>query len=139
MVENSSDIILHTLVADDEPIARLGMQRLVQHVHFLRLAGVARNAAEITRFLEKEKIDLLFLDIQMPGVTGVDYIKSLADPPLVIFTTAFAEYAIEGYEVNALDYLLKPISLERFIRAANKAKEQFELRLDHLSREGVPI
>jgi two-component system LytT family response regulator len=134
MSENSIGVVMNTLIADDEPIARRGMQRLVQQVPFLNLVGTARNFWEVSNYLDHTKVDLLFLDIQMPGITGVEYIKILKKPPLLIFATAFSEYAMEGYELDALDYLLKPITLQRFFKAANKAKEYFELRNDVLPR-----
>jgi DNA-binding LytR/AlgR family response regulator len=130
--------MMNVLLADDEPIARQGMRRLVEQVPFFRLAGVAKNVSEVRLSMKTVKIDLLLLDIQMPGMSGLDFVKTLTDPPLLIFTTAFAGYAMEGYEVNALDYLLKPISQQRFIKAANKAREHFEVHQNLLSRKDFP-
>jgi DNA-binding LytR/AlgR family response regulator len=120
-------MIIHCLIADDEPVARTGMQKLVQQVPFLHLAGMAKNTSEISHCLTQHTIQLLFLDIQMPGINGLDYIKSLDQPPKVIFTTAYPEYAVAGYDLDALDYLLKPITLPRFLKAVNRAKEYFTL------------
>lgn len=120
-------MIIDCLVADDEPIARTGMRRLIEQVPFLRLAGVARDASEVSQFLLRSDIQLLFLDIQMPGISGIELMKQLPHPPKVIFTTAYPEYAIEGYDLDILDYLLKPITLPRFVKAANRAKEYFSL------------
>ncbi len=118
-------MILHCLIADDEPIARTGMRKLVEQVPFLHLAGIAKDTAEIGRLLAQQSVQLLFLDIQMPGVNGIDYLKTFHEPPRVIFTTAYPEYAIEGYNLDVLDYLLKPITLTRFQKAANKARDYF--------------
>lgn len=119
-------LLINCVIADDEPIARMGMQQLVRQVSFLRLAGVAKDALEVNNFLTTTKVDLLFLDIQMPKISGIDYLKTLQYPPQVIFTTAFAEYAVEGYELDILDFLLKPITLPRFLKAVNKARDYFE-------------
>ncbi|MEK7254835.1 MAG: LytTR family DNA-binding domain-containing protein, partial [Bacteroidota bacterium] len=94
----------------------------------VHLVARCANAFEANEALKNHEVDLMFLDIQMPQLTGVEFLKTLTDPPLVIFTTAYSNYAIEGFELNAIDYLLKPISLERFMKAANKAIEQIELR-----------
>jgi len=122
-----TDMIIDCLVADDEPIARTGMRRLIEQVPFFRLAGMARDAAQVSQLLLQNNIQLLFLDIQMPGISGIELVKQLPHPPKVIFTTAYPEYAIEGYDLDVLDYLLKPITLPRFLKAANRAKEYFYL------------
>ena len=114
--------MINCLVVDDEPIARQGMLEYIEQVEFLNAATVCKNAIEASSALENQKIDLVFLDIQMPKISGIDFLKNLQDPPPVIFTTAFPEYAIEGYELNILDYLLKPISFERFFKAVIKAQ-----------------
>jgi two-component system LytT family response regulator len=114
--------MINCLVVDDEPIARQGMLEYVEQVEFLNAAAVCKNAIEASSALENQKIDLVFLDIQMPKISGIDFLKNLQDPPPVIFTTAFPEYAIEGYELNILEYLLKPISFERFFKAVIKAQ-----------------
>ena len=113
------------IITDDEPFARSGLASYVNRISYLRLEGVCTNGNELRLLLEKQKVNLLFLDIQMPGLTGIDLIKSLADPPKVIFTTAYEEYALQGYELDVLDYLLKPISFERFLKATDKAAEYF--------------
>lgn len=115
------------LVIDDEPVARKGLALYVEQTPFLKLAGTCKNALEATAFVHKEAVDLLFLDIQMPELSGIEFLKSLEQPPTVIFTTAYRDYAIEGFELNALDYLVKPISFQRFLKAANKALTHFEL------------
>lgn len=117
---------INCLVVDDEPVARKGIGRYVEQTPFLTLAGSCKSALEANNFLHQQVVDLLFLDIQMPDITGTEFVRSLSTPPAVIFTTAYREYAIEGFELNALDYLVKPISFQRFLKAANKALAHFE-------------
>ena len=119
---------IRCVIIDDEPIAAKGLQRYVEKISFLSLRGVCEDALELSELLAKEAIDLLFLDIQMPFITGTEFIKTLKHPPMVIFTTAYPEYALEGYELDVVDYLLKPISFQRFLKAANKAKDLYELQ-----------
>ena len=97
--------MINCLVVDDEPIARNGMLEYIEQVEFLNPVAVCKNAIEASIALQNSPVDLIFLDIQMPKITGIDFLKNLPEPPLVIFTTAFPEYAIEGYELNILDYL----------------------------------
>jgi DNA-binding LytR/AlgR family response regulator len=129
MAQPANDITIHCLIADDEPIARIGMQKLVQQAPGLHLVGMAKDAREISQYLAQHTIQLLFLDIQMPGINGIDYLKSLTQPPKVIFTTAYPDYAIAGYDLDVLDYLLKPITLTRFLKAVNRAREYFSLTM----------
>ncbi|RMG84216.1 MAG: DNA-binding response regulator [Bacteroidetes bacterium] len=119
---------LNCLVIDDEPVARKGIASYVEQTPFLKLVGTCKSALEANDRLAEENVDLLFLDIQMPDLTGIDFIKSLNDPPAFIFTTAYRDYAIEGFELDAVDYLIKPISFQRFLKAANKARQFFEMR-----------
>ncbi len=119
---------LECLVIDDEPVARKGIAGYVSQVPFLSLAGTCKCAMEANEILHHQAIDLMFLDIQMPDITGTDFVRSLRQPPAVIFTTAYREYALEGFELNALDYLVKPISFQRFLKAANKALDHLESR-----------
>lgn len=115
------------LVIDDEPVARKGLAGYVRQTPFLQLVGTCNSAIEANEILREQPVDLLFLDIQMPDLTGTEFLRSLENPPGVIFTTAYREYAIEGFELNALDYLVKPISFQRFLKSANKARAHFEL------------
>ena len=115
------------LVIDDEPVARKGIAGYVRQTPFLELVGTCKGALEANEILREQNIDLLFLDIQMPDLTGTDFLRSLDRPPVAIFTTAYREYAIEGFELDALDYLVKPISFQRFLKAANKAQAHFDL------------
>lgn len=120
--------MINVIIVDDEPLAQDVLETYIEKVPELNLVQKCNNALEANEALQENDIDLMFLDIQMPQLTGIDFVKTLAHPPLIIFTTAYPNYAIEGFELNALDYLLKPISLERFMKAVNKAMEQLELR-----------
>ncbi len=111
------------IVVDDEPLAREGMQAYIAKVDFLELRATCRNALEASELLAKERIDLMFLDINMPMLTGIEFLQNLNNPPQVIFTTAYREYALEGFELQAADYLLKPISFARFLKAVTKVRD----------------
>ncbi|AEV97957.1 DNA-binding response regulator [Niastella koreensis] len=113
------------IITDDEPMARKGLQGYIEKIDFLELAGVCEDAIQLNSLLKQQPADLLFLDIEMPYVTGIDFLKNTPNSPKVIFTTAYEQYAIKGYELDVLDYLLKPISFERFLKAANKAYDYF--------------
>lgn len=117
-----ANMIITCIIIDDEPLARKGLREYIADVDFLHLAGEFDNPIKAMDILIDQKIDLAFLDIQMPKITGLDFLKSLANPPLVIFTTAYPQYAIDGFELNAADYLLKPFSFERFWKAVIKAR-----------------
>jgi DNA-binding LytR/AlgR family response regulator len=108
------------LAVDDEPPALNVIARHIAAIPALELAGTCTNAIDALHMLQQQPIDLLFLDIQMPQILGTDFIRTLKNPPKVIFTTAFRKFAVEGFELNAVDYLLKPISFERFLMAVNK-------------------
>lgn len=126
MAGAAPSLILRCIVADDEPFAREGMRQLIAAVPFLELVGTAADAAGVIRLLDTEGADLLFLDIEMPGLSGIDLAKGLPGHPPIVFTTAFPEYAVQGYELDILDYLLKPITLQRFLKAAYKARAYYE-------------
>jgi DNA-binding LytR/AlgR family response regulator len=113
------------IITDDEPMARKGLQGYVEKIDFLELAGVCEDAVQLNSLLKQQPVDLLFLDIEMPYITGIDFLQQAANPPKVVFTTAYEQYAIKGYELDVLDYLLKPISFDRFLKAANKAYDYF--------------
>jgi DNA-binding LytR/AlgR family response regulator len=125
--------MINCIIIDDEPLARKGLKEYIAEVDFLNLTGEFDNPLRAAELLGKGDVQLLFLDIQMPKITGLDFFKSLKNAPPVIFTTAFPQYALEGFEVNALDYLVKPISLDRFLKAAMKAKEFYEVREKNVS------
>ena len=119
---------INCIIIDDEPLARKGLKEYVLDVEFLNLIGEFDNPLNATEILSRGDVQLLFLDIQMPKITGLEFFKSLPNAPPVIFTTAFPQYALDGFELNALDYLVKPISFDRFFKAALKAKEYYEVR-----------
>lgn len=112
---------IRCLIVDDEPPAREIIRRYIEQVSSLQLTGECGNAIQAFTFLQQQPVDLLFLDIRMPQLNGNDFLKTLKNPPKVIFTTAYSEYAVEGYELDAVDYLLKPVPFERFLKAINKA------------------
>lgn len=116
------------IAIDDEPIALDIVKSHASKVSFITLQAVFTNAFDAIAYLQQNEVDLIFLDIKMPDINGIDFLNSLSNPPLVIFTTAYAEHAVKGFELNALDYLLKPFSLARFLKACNKAEELYSLR-----------
>ncbi|MEM9000540.1 MAG: LytTR family DNA-binding domain-containing protein [Bacteroidota bacterium] len=120
--------MINCVVVDDEPLAAEGLAEYVKRTPFLKFVRAFDSSLEAKDFLKKTKIDLLLLDIQMPGLSGIELLQSLANPPKVIFTTAYREYAYEGFELDAVDFLLKPIDYARFLRSINKV-------LSHRSEE----
>ncbi len=117
---------IRCLIVDDEPLAREGMELLVKEAGFLDLQASCAGALEANQVLAREAIDLIFLDIQMPRIRGIDFLRGLQDPPLVIITTAYPHFALEGFELNVLDYLVKPIAPERFLKSVNRARDVME-------------
>jgi DNA-binding LytR/AlgR family response regulator len=118
---------LNCVIIDDEPLAREGLANYVREVDFLSLSGTGENPLELLPMLDTGTIDLIFLDIQMPKMSGIDFLKILQKPPMVVITTAYPSFALEGFQLNVLDYLLKPITFERFFKAASKAREYHKL------------
>jgi DNA-binding LytR/AlgR family response regulator len=118
---------MNVIIVDDEPLALDVLETYIERMPDLNLIARCNNAFEANEALKNNEIDLMFLDIQMPQLTGIEFLKTLVKPPMVIFTTAYQQYAIEGFELNALDYLLKPISMDRFMKSVNKATEQYNL------------
>ena len=116
--------MIRCMAIDDEPLALQQIVAYIGKVPFLELAAQCQSALEAKSFLEQDTVDAIFCDINMPDLNGMDFIKSLTVPPLVVFTTAYSEYAVEGFRVNAVDYLLKPFGLQDFQRAANRLKER---------------
>jgi DNA-binding LytR/AlgR family response regulator len=112
---------LRCVIIDDETIAQDILEEYVSRIDELELLAKCNNAVDAYNLIQKEQVDLAFLDIQMPKLTGIDFLGSLSNPPKVIFTTAYSEYAVKGFELDAIDYLLKPISFDRFLKAVNKA------------------
>jgi DNA-binding LytR/AlgR family response regulator len=119
--------MIRCLAIDDEPLALQQIAAYINKVPFLELAAQCQSALEARQFLSDERVDAIFCDINMPDLNGMDFIKSLTAPPLVVFTTAYSEYAIEGFKVNAVDYLLKPFGMQDFMRAANRLQERLSV------------
>ncbi len=130
-------ININCIIIDDEPLARKGLKEYIADVDFLSLAGEFDSPLKATDLLGRGDVQLLFLDIQMPKITGLDFFKTLQNAPPVIFTTAYPQYALEGFEVNALDYLVKPISFDRFLKAVLKAREYYEVREKNVTEASV--
>lgn len=123
---------LTCLIVDDEELARTLLENYVNRLPYLNLVGKCSNPIEALQLLQHQSVDLIFLDIQMPEMIGTDFLKTFSQKPMVVFTTAYAEYALEGYELNVVDYLLKPFPFERFLQAVNKASDLAKLK----SKEG---
>lgn len=119
--------MINCVIIDDEPIAREGMANYVREIDFLQLTGTCENPIELVKLLDRQHVDLIFLDVQMPKMNGIDFLKIVQKPPMVIITTAFPSYALEGFQLNVLDYLVKPITFDRFFKSANKAKDYYQL------------
>jgi DNA-binding LytR/AlgR family response regulator len=130
--------MLRAIAIDDEPIALEVIKSLSARIPFIELAACFTNAYEAAEFLRKEKADLLFLDIKMPDISGIDLLKSIPSPPMVVFTTAYSEHAVQSFELDAIDYLLKPFSQARFLKACNKAYELYELKMKSQGQTPAP-
>lgn len=117
---------LKCIIVDDEPLAIRIIKKHISKIHDLDIVAECENAVQAFEFLQKQKVDLIFLDIQMPELTGIDFLKTIQNPPKVIVTTAYREYAIEGFELDVVDYLLKPVSFERFLKAIKKVYDKSE-------------
>ncbi len=126
---------LRCIAVDDENMGRKLLEEYIQQIPFLELIRTCKNAFEAMQVLQEEKVDLMFLDIQMPGMLGTRFLSSLREKPMVIFVTAYSEYAVESYDLDVVDYLLKPVSLERFTKAAYKALDEW--RVNHLPSESL--
>ena len=120
--------MINCIAVDDEPLALKLLQDNISKVPFLKLVSACNDAFEAMKALQENKIDLVFIDIQMPGLTGLQFIGSLENKPLVIFITAYKQYALESYDLSVVDYLVKPVPLDRFIKACNRAKELNDLK-----------
>jgi len=120
--------MIKTVIVDDEPLALEILQTYIGQLDDVDLVASCQNAIEANKVLQTQEVDLIILDIQMPQITGIEFIKSLSNPPLVIFSTAYPEFAVEGFELEAIDYLVKPISLDRFLKAINRANEMLQVK-----------
>lgn len=129
--------MIRCLVVDDEPLAREGIAEYILSIDYLHLVEMCSSALEAHNIIESKKIDLIFLDIQMPKLSGLDFLRSLKNPPLTILTTAYPSFALEGFDLNVLDYLVKPVTMSRFLKSIEKAKTQYEL-LNHSPTEINP-
>jgi DNA-binding LytR/AlgR family response regulator len=119
---------IKAIVVEDEPLARSGLEGYIREIDFLELCCLCENAMEANNALNKYQPDLMFLDIQMPRLTGIEFLKTLSTPPMVIFTTAYPNYALQGFELDVVDYLVKPYPFDRFLKAVNKARDLYLLK-----------
>ena len=131
-------VVLRCLAVDDENLALDLVEDNIAKVPFLKLEKRCRNAFEAIEYLQENEIDLIFLDIQMPGITGVQFLEGLTQKPMVIFVTAYQQYALEGFNLDVIDYVLKPISFERFLKAAHKALDYFKSK-NMLVQAQIPV
>lgn len=125
---------LNCIIIDDEPLARKGLSEYIQDIDFLSLTAEFDNPIKAIEYLDKHEVHLIFLDIQMPKLTGIDFLKTVKKLPPVILSTAFSQYALEGFELNVLDYLVKPVSFDRFMKAVVRAREYYEVRRENEHR-----
>lgn len=130
---------MNCIIVDDEPLAREAIELLVNEITYLNLAGTFNNASSAAGFMETHTVDLIFLDIQMPGISGIQFARSISRRTLIIFTTAYSEYALDSYEVDAIDYLIKPIVPERFRKATDKALSYHSLLLQEEKENIEPV
>lgn len=119
---------IKTMIVEDEPLAREGLMMFIQDIDFLEVVAVCEDALEGNKVLASTSIDLMFLDIHMPKLSGIDFLKSLKEPPMVIMTTAYPNFALQGYELDVIDYLVKPFPFDRFLKSVNKARDFHALK-----------
>lgn len=119
---------IKAIIVEDEPLARSGLEGYIKEIDFIELVASCEDALQANNALAQHQPDLMFLDIQMPRIAGIDFLKSLSKPPMVIFTTAYPNYALQGFELDVVDYLVKPYPFDRFLKAANKARDLFLLK-----------
>lgn len=126
---------LNCIIVDDEPVARNGLAEDIRAIGFMQVKGLAESAPQAMELLSRQPIDLVFLDIEMPKLNGFDLLRTLEQPPMVILTTAYNHYAPESYDLGVIDYLLKPVSFDRLLKACNKAKDYYTLQVNPVSRD----
>lgn len=119
---------INCLIVDDEELARKLLENFIGRLPHLEIVGMCKNPLEAMQVLREQPVDMMFLDIQMPELTGIEFLRTLSNKPVVVFTTAYPEYALEGYQLDVIDYLLKPFSFDRFVQAVNKASEWLQLK-----------
>ncbi|MDR1200726.1 MAG: response regulator transcription factor [Tannerellaceae bacterium] len=125
------------IITDDEPIAREGLRGYIEKINFLTMVGECEDAIELNNLLKTEQPDLLFIDIEMPHISGLELLSSLKTPPKVIVVSAYEQYALKGYELDVVDYLLKPVTFDRFVKAVNKVHDLLMLEMKNQSDEFV--
>lgn len=124
--------MINCVVVDDEPLARQGIASYAREIHFFNVVGACENPLQLMRLMDQQQVDLIFLDIRMPKMSGIDFLRTrqataTGISPMIIVTTAFSGYALEGYQLNVLDYLLKPVTFDRFLQSANKARDYYQM------------
>ena len=130
--------MIRVIAVDDEPLALRQLESYISKVPYLKLVASCQDAMQAMRVLEEQVVDAMFLDISMPELSGMDFVRTLDNPPLVVFTTAYSEYAVDGFRVNAVDYLLKPFGLDDFIRSADKLRARMAERQSRQAAAGAP-
>ena len=125
------------LIIDDEPLARKVVEKYASDIPFLEKKGICKDAFEAMEFLHENDIDLIFLDVNMPRLQGLDFLRMLKNPPMVIITTAYREYALEGFELDVIDYLNKPFSFQRFYKAIQKVQEKFRTQKTDITQQTI--
>src|SRR5882724_8571719 len=121
-------IQIKTIIVEDEPLAREGLLSYLSQIDFIQVKGICEDALQANQLLAVEQIDLMFLDIQMPRITGIEFLKSLKQPPMVVMTTAYPNFALQGFELDVMDYLIKPFPFERLLKSVNKARDFYLLK-----------
>lgn len=131
--------MINCLIIDDEAIARQGLEKYLAQTHFLNLIGSCKSPESAFDIITSHQVDLLLLDIQMPFINGIDFLKTLQSPPMTIFITAFSQFALDSYELDVIDYLVKPVSLDRFQKACQKAHDFKDYKLFKANQESIFI